>query len=118
MDPNEPTPKMTTLIAAGMYDYSLRASTFIPAIGTRGIQTENKPTSWSCTITSLNASRPLVRAIRNNPDDAERDARLRFMAIFKGKNVHAISPNPEQVEKAKPKPAKVGELDEDAASLI
>jgi hypothetical protein len=119
MELTGPTPKWSDLIAHGMADYSLRAVEFDPPVGSRGIQAENKPTSWSCTITSTSASRPMIRALRDNPDEADRDARLRFMAIFaKGKKLDTISANPKQEKKPKPKPAAKVELDDEASSLI
>ena len=119
MELSGPTPKWSDLIAHGMCDYSLCALDFDPPVGSRGIQESNKPTSWSCTITSTSASRPMVRALRDNPDEADRDARLRFMAIFaKGKKTDTVSENPNRVKKPAAKPAPKVELDDDAASLI
>ncbi len=114
-----PTPSWKDLIAHGMADYSLRAVDFDPPVGSRGIQASNKPTAWSCTITSTSAARPMVRALRDDPAEADRDARLRYMAIFaKGKKLDAISENPSRVKKPKEKPPVIEELDDDAASLI
>lgn len=114
-----PTPKTTDLIAHGMYDYSLRAMDLDPPPGNRGTQRGTKAQTWSCTITSMDAARPLVRALRDNPDEADRDARLRFMALFAHKkNLEPISENPNREIKKKPKPPAEIELDEDAASLI
>lgn len=113
------TPKWSDLIAHGMADYSLRAVEFDSPVGSRGIQAENKPISWSCTITSTNASRPMIRALRDNPDEADHDARLRFMAVFaKGKKLDTISASSKQVEKPKPKRAAEAEPDDEALSLI
>lgn len=120
MDLSGPTPKITDLIAHGMCDYSLRAVEFDPPVGNRGIQASSKPVTWSCTITSTNAARPMVRALRANPDEAERDARLRYMAIFaKGKkDIHPISEEPKPEKKAKPKPVVSTTLDDEASSLL
>lgn len=120
MDLTGPTPKITDLIAHGMCDYSLRAVEFDPPVGNRGIQATSKPTHWSCTITSTNAARPMVRALRANPDEAERDARLRFMAIFakNKKDLSPISEEPKPEKKTKPKSAVSRELDEEASSLL
>lgn len=113
------TPKNADLIAHGMCDYSMRPLDVEPEPGSRGYQRGMKAKSWSCTITSFDAGRPTVRAIRDNPDDADRDARLRFMALFaKGQKIDSISDNPNREVKKKPKPPTQVNLDEEAASLI
>lgn len=116
------TPTWGDLIACGMYDYSLRASEIDPPVGNRGTQQGMKAVSWSCTITSFSAARPLVRALRDDPVEADRDARLRFMALF-GKNAKPadakLPPIMENPRHSKPKKAPaIADLDAEAASLI
>lgn len=124
MELTGPTPKTPDLIACGMCDYSLRALEVEPTPGNRGYQAGTKAVSWSCTIISFDPIRPSVRAIRDNPDEADRDARLRFMALFSGKIKQgqklpeAISDNPRTANVKKIKGVVKDELDDDAASLI
>jgi hypothetical protein len=116
------TPTWGDLIACGMYDYSLRAAEIDPPVGNRGTQRDMKAVSWSCTITSFAADRPLVRALRDDPVEADRDARLRFMALF-GKHAKPsdakLPPVMENPRHSQPKKAAAKmDLDAEAASLI
>jgi hypothetical protein len=113
------TPTNAELIAVGMADYSLRGVEVEPTPGVRGYQKGMKAKAWSCTITGFDAVRPLVRAIRDNPDEADRDARLRFIAIFsKGHKIDAVSDIPKNDVQKKIKPQTKVDLDDEAASLI
>lgn len=116
-------PSFSELIQAGMYDYSLRATEIDPPFDGRGPQASQKAVSWSCTITSFSAARPLIRAIRNNPEEADNDARLRFMAVFAGKTnptrkpLDPISEDPNRKKTVRKSP-ELNDLSEEAASLI
>lgn len=115
------TPTLVDLVRCGMYDIMVRATELDPPPTNRGIQRGMKAVSWMCNITSMGADRPQVRAIRDTPEEAERDAKLRFMAIFdKGQKLDPVSENPNRVAKPKPKPVvKVEvELDQEAEDLI
>lgn len=124
MELTGPTPKTTDLIACGMSHYDLRPVDVEPTPGNRGYQAGTKALTWSCSISSFDPIRPSVRAIRDDPDEADRDARLRFMALFSGrikqgqKLPDSISENPRTAIVKKIKGVVKDDLDDDAASLI
>ncbi len=118
-----PLPSLSDMIACGLYDYSLRAVVVDPAPGNRGLDRKMKGETWACSLTSFDHARPMVKVIRHDPAEADKDARLRFMALFSGRrkpSEPALNPVSDTTQKATPKSkvAPVADLDDDAASLI
>lgn len=121
LPPDKMVPKLTDLIKHGMADLSVRAFDFDPPVGARGIQPSNKPVSWGVTITSTDAARPMVRAVRPDAAEALEAASERFLAIFRDKKKldpfeHAQPAA--KPKKAAPKPKPEVEPDDDFDDLI
>ena len=96
-------PTLSEMIALGMYDIQTRGTAIEPQPTNRGLQKNMKAMEWMTTITSFAADRPMIRAIRDNPEESDRDARLRFMAVFdKGQKLPPIMDNPSRAAKPKP----------------
>ena len=83
--PDKMVPRLADLMKHGMCDLLIRAADYEPPVGDRGIQPSSKPVSWAVTITSTDAARPLVRAIRADAEEALDAASDRFLAIFRDK---------------------------------
>lgn len=94
------------MAALGMYDIQTRGTAIDPPPTNRGLQKNMKAMEWMTTITSFAADRPMIRAIRDTPEEADRDARLRFMAIFdKGqKQLAPVMEHPSRATSPKPAP--------------
>lgn len=100
-------PTLSEMAALGMYDIQTRGLSPDPAPTNRGLQKNMKATEWMTTITSFAADRPMIRAIRDTPEEADRDAKLRFMAIFeKGQDLDPVLDHPSRSSRAKPTPRK------------
>lgn len=97
---------LAELAKHGMADFDLRGVEFDPKPEGRGLQRGMKVLLWSATITSVDASRPTVRAIRKDPAEAFSDAAERFLLIFRdGKKLDSVLDRPAP-PKAAPKAAK------------
>ena len=113
---------MADLAKHGAASLDVRGVEFDPPPGSRGLQGNMKVTMWQATITHLSASRPMVRAVRANPDEATADAISRFLLMIAkkpGEFTDTISTpagwtaSARSKAKPKPKPAPVAEEDDD-----
>jgi len=70
------------LAKLGAMDIDLRGIKFDPEPGARGVQASMKVLIWQATITPKAADRPMIRAIREDPDEADHDARTMFVQMM------------------------------------
>ena len=98
-------PTLAELAKLGMDCIDTRGIDYDPKPGSRGVQHGMKVLMWKTTITALDATKPMVVAIRASVEEADLDARLRFVQIMAGKAVLAVSEPPEWAAARKPKPA-------------
>lgn len=75
-------PTLKQLADLGASEIDIRGVSFSPAPGNRGPQRGAKVVSWQATISSVDASRPSIRAIRDDPDEADHAARGLFMQMM------------------------------------
>lgn len=117
-------PTISDMVRLGMYDIQTRGIAIDPTPGNKGLQRGMKAREWATSITCFDAGRPMIRAVRDTPEEADRDARLRFMAIFdKGQKLDPVMDHPSRANKPKPAtkpPAKAPVVadDDDLDDLI
>lgn len=83
---------LTELAKLGLAASDVRGIEFNPPPGARGLNAKMKVTMWQATLTHLDAARPMIRAIRENPDEAEHDARALFVTMMTKKPGEPFSP--------------------------
>lgn len=111
LDKASPIPSFSEMVKLGMYDIQTRGIAISPTPGNRGIERHMRAAEWMTTITSFDPGRPAIRAIRATPEESDRDARLRFMAIFdKGQKLDPVMDHPSRINK----PSKVQREDDDS----
>lgn len=119
---NRKAPTLLELTKLGMDCIDIRGIEYDPPLGSRGTQKGMKVVKWKASIISVNAAKPMIIAIRETAEEADLDARLRFVAVMSGKSVDAISTLTATAKpKAAPKPpvkAAAAVSDDDLDDLV
>lgn len=86
LSPDKVKVPLSQLAKSGMCHIDTRGIEFDPPVGNRGLQRGTKVTMWKCSITTVDAARPTIVAIRSDPDDAENAAKALFVEMMTKKD--------------------------------
>lgn len=98
-------PTIAELTKLGCSEVLVRVSSYVPEPGNRGPDASMKPVQWQAIVKHVNAGLPWAVAVRPDPDEAERDARLRFVEMNDKPHKVAALAAAKAPKPAAPKPA-------------
>ena len=75
------TPTIKQLGALGAAEVIVRVSKFDYPVGARGTDSHMTSVEWQAIVKHVNASLPWAVAVRADPDEANRDARILFVSM-------------------------------------
>lgn len=120
-DPAQRPADLTALVKLGASDLRVWAIEFDPPPGPRGVQPGMKPTRWKCSISTQDAARPMISAVRGTALEAEAAAKALFVEMMgkrPGERVETFSDDAPVPKKAKPQPVVEDEDDSDIMDLV
>lgn len=109
-------PNLAALIPLGAADVQINVSQYDPAPGARGPDESMTPVRWQAIVKHRNASRPWAVAVRDDPDEALRDACALFVEM-NSKRKTAPAKRPPPPKPPKPQPV-IGDDDDDWRNMI
>ena len=74
-------PTIKQLGDLGASEVLCRVCEYNSGVGARGTQDHHVPTKWQAIVKHVNATLPWAVAVRADPDEADRDARLLFVSM-------------------------------------
>lgn len=117
-----PSLDLAALVKLGACDIRTWAIEFNPPPGPRGTDKASKPTLWKCAISTADAARPMITAVRSIAEEAESAAKALFVEMVgrrPGDPGETHSGPAPAAPKAKAKlVAPVDDIDDDARDLI
>ena len=112
---------LSELAKMGVADITTRGIEFDPPPGNRGLQRGMRVTMWKCSITSLDASKPMIVAIRPDATDAENAAKALFVEMVGrkvGQPFETVSVPPDYTKPGKAAPAQTGPTAKELAAKL
>ena len=97
---------MSELVKLGMADITTRGQEYSPPPGNRGLNSKMVAGSWKTTITHLDASKPMIVAIRDTAGESALAARALFVQMMSAKGLKPGEAISVQDDKGKPTKAK------------
>lgn len=71
-------PTIAELVKIGLNDLRVWAIEFDPPLGARGVSEAHRPVKWKGCATPLSQGGPMIIAIRDTAEAADRDVRIAF----------------------------------------
>lgn len=103
--PDKRVPTIAELTKLGCSEVLVRVSQYSPAPSNYGPDGSQTAVQWQAIVKHVNASLPWAVAVRNDPDEAEGDARRLFVEL-NGKPHKVAQLAAMKAPKAPPKPAQ------------